>query len=246
MKSIGLLKVELHNLERNAETLERIVYNDLKALESLPDKAADKYEGKVWRKLQKLDELQDAIDATTAELKARGGWEPVSHSGNKYQYNPPKTETPEVTVNGKVRGRPSKRTHYWERVSAAMPEEGGVISVADIVDLLNITKTPCGNLVRHWVSSRKLVMSGHKDGSTVYCRYGDTPLYQTTQVIEAIKTGAVTVKAIAFALGYAGHSSAAVLRTLAELEEQGVVENSSTGTHARYRLTTENNSQEAA
>lgn len=89
MKSTGLLKTELLNLERNAETLERVVYSALVGLESMPDELADKYEPKVLRKLERLDELQGAIDAVVAELKARGAYEPSTHSAKVYEYKPP-------------------------------------------------------------------------------------------------------------------------------------------------------------
>lgn len=94
MSSIGVLKQELINLERNAETLERIVFSDLTALETLPEGVAEKYQAKVLRKLHRLDELQEEIDATVAKLKEAGGYEPRTYSAKVYEYRPPKYERP--------------------------------------------------------------------------------------------------------------------------------------------------------
>lgn len=86
----GILKSQLFNLEKQAETLEKIIYSDLKALESLPDSRVEQYEPKVWKKLEKLDEMQDEIDAVVAKLKEAGMWEPVSYTDAKYRYMRPK------------------------------------------------------------------------------------------------------------------------------------------------------------
>lgn len=239
----GILKVQLLELETQAETLERIVYNYLVELEALPDGAVSRYEEKLLRKLEKLDEIQDEIDAVTAKLKEAGAWEPVSHSGQVYEYKPPKQAQPETTKP--KGGITHKAGAYWDIVSATMPEQGGVISVYDVMSILNMTKTPCGNMVRHWASSGKLALSGSQNKINVYCRASDKALYQSTLVLDAIRAGAVSVKAITFALGYSGHSSATVVNSLAELEEQGVIANAQTGSVSRY-LIVANGSQEAA
>lgn len=239
----GILKVQLFNLENSAQTLERIIFNDLTALESLPDRAAEKYEGKVLRKLHRLDEIQDEIDAVTAMLKEAGAWEPVRHGGNIYQYSPPKQEQPKPV---KGQGVSHKAGTYWDKVSETMPEQGGTVTIQQVMEILSLSKTPCAKLVRHWVSSRKLALSSSVGSNIAYCRYQDKAMHQTTKVLAAIESGAVTVKAISFALGYTGHSSRMVLGILAELEEQGVIENATTGRHTRYRIITENRSQEAA
>lgn len=91
---MSVLKAQLFELERAAETLERIVYNQLTALMSLPDREVEKYEAKVLRKLERLDELQDEIDTVVAKLKEAGEYQPVRHTGNVYEYKPPKYERP--------------------------------------------------------------------------------------------------------------------------------------------------------
>lgn len=90
--NIGILRVELHNLERNAETLERVIYGNLVALETAKEADVERYEGKILRKLEKLDEMQDEIDAAKTALKAAGGHVSASPSLNLYEYRPPKYE----------------------------------------------------------------------------------------------------------------------------------------------------------
>lgn len=94
MTTEGILKVQLFNLEKSAETLERIIYSDLTALHSLPDSKVEAYEPRVLRKLEKLDELQDEIDTVTAELKAAGWYESRTTGRNIYEYKRPKIERP--------------------------------------------------------------------------------------------------------------------------------------------------------
>jgi hypothetical protein len=89
------LKAKLTELETQATAIERTVLKLLTLLEK--PKRIDAYvvdEAEISEKLLKLDELQDEIDSTLAELKTAGLWEPVSYAGNVYQYNPPKIQRP--------------------------------------------------------------------------------------------------------------------------------------------------------
>jgi hypothetical protein len=87
---MSVLKAQLFELEKSAETLEKIIYKYLIDLQFAPDKEVARYEAKILRKLRALDELQDDIDATVAKLKEAGEWKPVSYAGKLYIYKPPK------------------------------------------------------------------------------------------------------------------------------------------------------------
>ncbi|WP_457950416.1 hypothetical protein ACTAQI_07490 [Pseudarthrobacter sp. alpha12b] len=82
--SVSVMLVELQSLERSAETLEKIVYSHLTALEGLPEEQTAHYEARVLRKLQALDELQERIDGTIAKLKEAGGYRPSSRTAKSY------------------------------------------------------------------------------------------------------------------------------------------------------------------
>jgi hypothetical protein len=102
----GVLKAQLFELEKSAQTLERIIYKYLVELAFVPDEDVERFEEKILRKLRALDELQDEIDAIVAKLKEAGAYEVVSYAGNVYEYRPPKTA--EDVVRPKRRGRPPK------------------------------------------------------------------------------------------------------------------------------------------
>jgi hypothetical protein len=105
----GVLKAQLFELERHAATLEKIVYKELIALESLPVHELEPAESKVLRKLHKLDDIQDEIDMLTAKLKALGAWEPVSYSECKYEYRRPKYVKPLPQKEAKAKARAERR-----------------------------------------------------------------------------------------------------------------------------------------
>lgn len=91
----GILKAQLLNLEKQAETLEKIVHKELIELQFVKDKEVRRYEQSILRKLHKLDALQDQLDAVTAKLKEAAEWEPVSYADAKYEYKRPKYVKPE-------------------------------------------------------------------------------------------------------------------------------------------------------
>lgn len=93
--NIGILKVHLHNLERSAQTMERVVYNALVELEFIPGRDVPSFEQRIIRKLERLDELQDEIDAVRSKLKEAGEHQPVRLPEPKYEYKRPKYELPE-------------------------------------------------------------------------------------------------------------------------------------------------------
>jgi outer membrane biosynthesis protein TonB len=121
MSKEGILKVQLFNLEKSAETLERIIYNDLTALHSLPDSKVEAYEPRVLRKLEKLDAIQDGIDTVTAELKAAGWYESRSLTGNVYEYKRPKYELPKPAP--KKKPKQARKVYPVESPKKAPPEK---------------------------------------------------------------------------------------------------------------------------
>ena len=95
--SEGILKTRLEYLEQRANTAEAMALFNLTKYEEIPEEVGAKSrrysEARIRRHLTLMDELQDEIDAVTAELKAAGWYESrPAITASKYEYKRPKAK----------------------------------------------------------------------------------------------------------------------------------------------------------
>jgi hypothetical protein len=87
----GILKAQAIELEKSAETLERIVYKELAGLDYLSDFELEAAESRVLSRLRKLDSIQDEIDALIAALLEQGvRFRPVANKAVPYKKPKPR------------------------------------------------------------------------------------------------------------------------------------------------------------
>ncbi|MCZ9883712.1 helix-turn-helix domain-containing protein [Arthrobacter sp. B2a2-09] len=175
-----VLKAQLFELEKQAATLERIVYNMLTSLMTVKDGDVERYEDKILRKLVKLDDLQDEIDATVAKLKEAGAWEPVRHTGNVYEYNPPGSSPqkpkPRQAYPRKPRPKSVKppkiitergshstrlvRSKNWIACSQLMRETGGEFTVGQLMEVTGQSQIAATDRLKTWANAGLITKTG--------------------------------------------------------------------------------------
>lgn len=146
---MSVLKAQLFELERSAETLEKIVYNQLTALMRLPDREVEQYEAKILRKLARLDEIQAEIDAVIAKLKETGEYIPARPTANIYEYKPPRPPTPKYVAGRPNRTRKNQVGTAWHEFSEQLAE-GETFTVNDVVAKLDKDLPACQSKIKHW------------------------------------------------------------------------------------------------
>jgi hypothetical protein len=182
----GVLKAELFSLDKQAETLERIVYSALCALESLPDDEGDKYEARILRKLERLDELQEQIDATVAKLKEAGAWSPVSCSAKTRLATAPRIAAPTFQKKRRpaaerkpvgppkfVKERGTRQTRLirsslWKDACQVMDSEDGSFTVKELMKLTGQSIDAAKGSIQRWRNAG-LITSADK-ASGIYSR----------------------------------------------------------------------------
>jgi hypothetical protein len=165
--NIGILKAQLQTLERSAEALERVVYSELTAIETMPEDLAEEHRARVLRKLESLDELQDDIDEVGARLKALGAFYGSAPASMLiYEYKPPRVPENFLARAARMGGMPTKTA--WDSFRETLGPDN-LFTFADIVARLDTSEKACRSKVQHW-RNKGYLETAEKTGSQVVYR----------------------------------------------------------------------------
>lgn len=172
--STTVLRAEILYREQQAVRLEKIVYNELTALEWLQEhESIASQERIILQKLRRLDELQEEIDGRIAALKELGDYTPVRVANPKKAKGPKTNRTGNYTYIRQRKKVDPRTTERWLTACDFMENGNGLITAADVMALFGISNAAVCQEFKKWTNAGMITFVGKQGCKNLYCRTED-------------------------------------------------------------------------